>query len=257
MNQENQDKTVQIWAHRGANEYAPENTMEAFKKAVSLGADGVELDIHQTRDREIVVIHDELLERTSTGKGFVKDYSLEELRRFDFAKGTRFEGKAHYAIPTMREVFELLEPTDLAINIELKTNVFRYRGIERRILQMADEFGMRERVWYSSFNHLSVEKIHLLDPEAKVGFLYADAFTGMPVYARNLGLNALHPAFRNLLSPRFMEDCRNNNIAVNIWTIDRPEQMRACFRAGVHAIITNYPDRARKILEEYKAGAAT
>ncbi|MBO7710077.1 MAG: glycerophosphodiester phosphodiesterase [Lachnospiraceae bacterium] len=250
LNQRSCSGAVKIWAHRGANEYAPENTLEAFDMAVRLGADGVELDVHQTRDQEIVVIHDEKLDRTSSGRGFVKDYSLRELRRFDYAKGTKFEGKGHYAIPTLREVFELLKPTGLTINIELKTNVFPYRGIERRILQMAEEFGMRERVWYSSFNRLCIEKIHLLDPKANVGFLYGETFSGMPVLAKNLGLTALHPSFYNLISPHFMEDCTDNGIAVNIWTIDTPEQMRICFRAGVHAIITNYPDRARKILEE-------
>lgn len=252
INQKSSSSTVKIWAHRGANEYAPENTMEAFDMAVRLGADGVELDVHQTRDQEIVVIHDEKLDRTSTGRGFVKDYSLQELRKFDYAKGTRFEGKGHYTIPTLRDVFELLKPTGLTINIELKTNIFPYLGIERKILQMAAEYGMRERVWYSSFNRLSIEKIHLMDPGVKVGFLYGEIFSGMPVLARNLGLTALHPSFSNLISPHFMEDCRENGIAVNMWTIDTPEQMRICFRAGVHAVITNYPDRARKILEEMR-----
>ena len=244
------DSSVKIWAHRGANEFAPENTLEAFDMAVRLGADGVELDVHLTRDKEIVVIHDEKLDRTSNGKGFVKDFSLNELRQFDFARGTGFEGKAHYAIPTLREVFELLKPTGLTINIELKTNVFHYIGIEKQILRMAEEYGMRDRIWYSSFNRLTIEKIHLLDPEAKVGFLYAETFSGMPVFAKNLGLTALHPSVLNLRTPRFMESCRENGIAVNIWTIDTPEQMKACFKAGVNAVITNYPDRARKILGE-------
>ena len=168
MKEESRSNAIKIWAHRGANEFAPENTLEAFGKAADLGADGVELDVHQTMDHEIVVIHDEKLERTSSGRGFVKNYTLEGLRQFDYAKGTRFEGKAHYAIPTLQEVFELLRPTGLTVNIELKTNVFPYPGIEARILRMAEEFGMRERVCYSSFNRLSIEKIHLLDPNAKV-----------------------------------------------------------------------------------------
>ena len=106
---------------------------------------------------------------------------------------------------------------------------------------------MSDRVWYSSFNHLSIEKIHLLDPEAKVGFLYANAFTGMPAFAGKLGMDALHPAFFNLFSPRFMDDCREKGILVNIWTIDSEAQMLACMEAGVHAIITNYPDKAKKV----------
>ena len=250
MKEESRSNAIKIWAHRGANEFAPENTLEAFGKAADLGADGVELDVHQTMDHEIVVIHDEKLERTSSGRGFVKNYTLEGLRQFDYAKGTRFEGKANYAIPTLQEVFELLRPTGLTVNIELKTNVFPYPGIEARILRMAEEFGMRERVCYSSFNRLSIEKIHLLDPNAKVGFLYGETSSVMPVFAGNLGLTALHPSFYSLLAPHFMEECRSRGIDVNVWTIDTPEQMRACCKAGVNAIITNYPDRARKILEE-------
>ena len=252
MEQDTGKRKTKIWAHRGAVEYAPENTLEAFEAAVRLGADGIELDIHETRDKEIVVIHDEKIDRTSNGRGWVKDFSLEELRKFDFSRGTEF-GK-QYTIPTMREVFELIRPTDLTINIELKTNIIHYPGIENHILKMAEEFGMSDRVWYSSFNHFTIEKIHLLDPDAKVGFLYGDAFTGMPVYARKAGVNALHPAFFNLFSPRFMDDCRNNGIDVNIWTIDSEEQMLACLEAGVHAIITNYPDKAIKTAKDWYEG---
>ena len=113
---------------------------------------------------------------------------------------------------------------------------------------MAEAFGMRDRVCYSSFNRLSMEKIHLIDPEAKVGLMYAEKAVVMPAFAKNLGLTALHPSFINLISPRFMDACRNYGIDVNVWTIDTPEKMRVCFKAGVNAVITNYPDRARKIL---------
>ena len=84
MSQVGDKKPVKIWAHRGAIEYAPENTLEAFEAAVRLGADGIELDIHESKDQEIVVIHDERLDRTSSGKGWVKDYTLEELRQFAY-----------------------------------------------------------------------------------------------------------------------------------------------------------------------------
>lgn len=248
MNEEK--KSIKVWAHRGANAYAPENTMEAFEKAVQLGADGIELDVHQTTDDEIVVIHDDRLERTSNGKGFVKDYSLSELRKFDYARGSQFEGKKHYDIPTLKEVFDLLRPTNLTVNIELKTLVIRYRGIENQLLKIADEFGMTDRIWFSSFSRLSIEKIHLLRPDAKVGFLYTETSAMMPTFAGNLGLTALHPSFINLLSPRFMEECRNHGLLVNMWTIDTPEQMRACYLAGVHAVITNYPDKALEVFRE-------
>ena len=245
---------VKVWAHRGAIEFAPENTLESFAAAVEEKADGIELDIHLTRDREIVVIHDERLDRTSNGRGFVKDYTLAELKKLDFSKGTRFGEERPYQIPTLREVFELIRPTDLTINIELKTNVFPYLGITKMALDMASEYGMSDRVCYSSFNKVTIEKIHLLDPKAKAGFLYGEAFTMMPTFARELGLGALHPAFYNLLVPDFLENCRKNNILINAWTIDKEEQMRICCKAGINAMITNYPGKARQIRDSMEEG---
>lgn len=157
-----------VWAHRGASGYAPENTLAAFQKAVDLGADGVELDIQLTKDDQIVVIHDEMIDRTSDGKGWVKDYTLEELRAFNYNR-TKPEYK-HADIPTMREVFELLKPTGLFINIEIKTGVVFYEKIEEKILALAKEMGMEDRVCYSSFNHYTVTRIHELKPDAEVGF---------------------------------------------------------------------------------------
>ena len=118
-------KNILVWAHRGASGIMPENTLPAFEKAVELGADGVELDIQMTADGEIVVIHDEMVDRTSDGKGWVKDYTLEDLRKLDVSYGHKELG--HVCIPTMREVFELLKPTDLTINIELKTGILGLR----------------------------------------------------------------------------------------------------------------------------------
>ena len=107
-----------VWAHRGASGYAPENTLAAFKKAVEMKADGVELDVQLTKDGEIVVCHDETIDRTSDKKGLLMDYSLEELKKFDFSNSNpAFEGEQ---IPPMSEVFDLLKDTDLTINIELK-----------------------------------------------------------------------------------------------------------------------------------------
>ena len=147
-----------VWAHRGASGYAPENTLAAFEKAVELGADGVELDIQLTKDDEIVVIHDEKIDRTSDGEGWVKDYTLEELRGFNYNR-TKPEYE-HADIPTMREVFELLKPTGLFINIEIKTGVIFYEKIEEKILALTKEMDMEDRVCYSSFNHYTVKRIH-------------------------------------------------------------------------------------------------
>ena len=147
----NTSKYPLIWGHRGASGYAPENTLPAFKMAADMGADGVELDIQMTKDGEIVVCHDEAIDRTSSGKGWLKDFTFEELRRLDFSNGnSAYEG---VKIPTMEEVFDLLEPTGLLINIEIKTGIVFYEKIEEKILELTKRKHWEDRVIYSSFNH--------------------------------------------------------------------------------------------------------
>ena len=235
-----------VWAHRGASGYAPENTLAAFQKAVDLGADGVELDIQLTKDDQIVVIHDETIDRTSDGKGWVKDYTLEELRAFSYNR-TKPEYK-HADIPTMREVFELLKPTGLFINIEIKTGVVFYEKIEEKILALTKEMGMEDRVCYSSFNHYTVTRIHELKPDAEVGFLYADGPIDMPSYGVKHGVNALHPALYNLQYDGFVKECKEKGLKLNVWTVNERPYMEMCCQYGVDAIITNYPDIAKEVV---------
>lgn len=235
-----------VWAHRGASGYAPENTLAAFQKAVDLGADRVELDIQLTKDDQIVVIHDETIDRTSDGKGWVKDYTLEELRAFNYNR-TKPEYK-HADIPTMREVFELLKPTGLFINIEIKTGMVFYEKIEEKILALAKEMGMEDRVCYSSFNHYTVTRIHELKPDAEVGFLYADGPIDMPSYGVKHGVNALHPALYNLQYDGFVKECKEKGLKLNVWTVNERPYMEMCCQYGVDAIITNYPDIAKEVV---------
>lgn len=235
-----------VWAHRGASGYAPENTLAAFQKAVDLGADGVELDIQLTKDDQIVVIHDETIDRTSDGKGWVKDYTLEELRAFNYNR-TKPEYK-HADIPTMREVFELLKPTGLFINIEIKTGVVFCEKIEEKILALTKEMGMEDRVCYSSFNHYTVTRIHALKPDAEVGFLYADGPIDMPSYGVKHGVNALHPALYNLQYDGFVKECKEKGLKLNVWTVNERPYMEMCCQYGVDAIITNYPDIAKEVV---------
>ena len=239
-------KKPEIWAHRGASGYCPENTLPAFEKALEMGAQGIELDIQLTKDEKIVVIHDEWINRTSDGEGWVKDYTLEELRRYNYNKN--FPELGHVDIPTMEEVFALIRPTDLIINIELKTGIVFYDRLEERILELTKRMGMEDRVIYSSFNHYSIKKIHELDPKAQVGFLFSgrnNGYGGVRGKARNV--NALHPALYYLQYPGFVQQCKERGIKINTWTVNEPEYMKLCCEAGVDAIITNYPDLALEV----------
>ena len=238
-----------VFAHRGASGYFPENTLPAFKEAVRMGADGIELDIHKTKDGQLVVIHDEKIDRTSNGKGDVKDFTLEELRQFNY-NATHPECK-EAPIPTMREVFELIKPTNLIINIELKTGIVFYEGIEADILAMTKEFDMEDRVIYSSFNHYSIMKIKELDPTARTGFLYMDGTLNMPEYGKEHGVEALHPALYNVQYPNYVQRCHELGLKINTWTVNSKQYMHMACEMGLDGIITNYPDKALEIVNSY------
>lgn len=253
----------QIWAHRGASGYAPENTIVSFQKAIDMGADGIELDVQMTKDGEIVVIHDETVDRTSDHTGWVKDYTLLELKAMNFNyqnktdpfnPGDQCLGEVVYTeydkveIPTMREVFELIKPTKLIINIEIKTGIVFY-PIEEKLLALTKEMGMEDRVIYSSFNHSTILKIKELKPDAKVGFLYADGTLNMPEYATKYGVEALHPAVWNCQYEGFVEECKKKNVALHVWTVNAIEHMGMCCQFGIEAMITNYPDKARAVVD--------
>ena len=238
-----------IWAHRGASGYAPENTLESFQKAIDLGADGIELDVQLTKDDQIVVIHDEILGRTCEGTGWVKDYTLEELRRFNYNK--TFPQVAHADIPTLREVYELMKPSGLTINVELKTGIVFYEELERKVIELTKEMDMEDKVLYSSFNHYTCVKLHELKPDAYVGFLYADGPIDMAEYAKKHGADALHPALYNLQFPNYMKDAAERGLDVNAWTVNEEIYMQMCCKYGVNAIITNYPDKAMAIAKAF------
>ena len=242
---------IKIWAHRGASGYAPENTMEAYILAHQYGADGIELDVQLSKDGEIVVIHDEKIDRTSNGKGLVRDYTMKQLRGFNYNR-TKPE-HFHADIPTLEEVLLYIrDKTNMTVNIELKTGVFFYPWIEEKTVGLVHAMGMEKRVIYSSFNHYSILHIKKLDPEAETGLLYSEGFVDVPAYAAKLGVDALHPSWRCLQYPNFLEDCRKHQIDLNVWTINREDLMRQMCRAGVNAIITNYPDKAARVRAEYE-----
>ena len=147
------DKTL-ILAHRGACGYAPENTMEAFELAAKMGADGIELDVHFTSDGEVVICHDEKINRTSNGQGLVTDYTLAELKAMDFGYHFYGEQRKGVKIPTLDEVYELVSPLDMIVNVEIKS-------ADPEIVKACDiiteRHGMRDKVIYSSFNHFQIE----------------------------------------------------------------------------------------------------
>jgi len=239
---------TQIWAHRGASAYAPENTMEAFLLAYSQGADGIELDVHLSGDGEVVVAHDESLERVSDGKGFIKDYPLKELKQMNFNSG-----KKEYefvTIPTLREVLKKIKNTQMLVNIELKTDIFPYKGIEKKVFNLVKEYNMKERVIYSSFHWDSIGKLRELDKDSRIGMLFSRRWKEAVAYAREIGANAIHPPFRAMLDNKFAESCRREGLAVHVWTVNNEQDCIKMINKGVDAIITDYSDQCKLVMQQ-------
>ena len=234
-----------IYAHRGASGDAPENTLEAFELAVRAGADGVELDVHLCRTGELVVAHDETVDRVSDGTGFIRDLSLSELKHLRFNR-THPE-YANARLPMLSEVFQLLRPTGLNINIELKNSLIDYPDLERKVLESAErEFGL-DRILFSSFNHLSMLRMKQLNPSVRCGLLYEAVLVRPWEYARSLGLDAIHPHYSEvLLSGGECAAAHESGISVNTWTVNAPEAIEAVLREGADILITNYPVQALK-----------
>lgn len=208
---------MKLWAHRGCSQRYPENTLLAFEKAAQLhGLAGIELDIQLTKDGQIVVIHDEKVDRTTDGSGWVRDYTLAELKRLKIDAGCY----PQQVIPTMEEVLDLLEERlkagmaagaeaepepgmaeGLRLNIELKNSILSYDGMEEKIIDMVHGRGMESSVVYSTFYARSLEKIHYLDPEAELGILDARVSDCMYKLKGGCGAVALHPFWRAMDLP--------------------------------------------------------
>lgn len=189
---------MKIWAHRGCSQMYPENTLLSFAKAIQIdGLAGIELDIQLTKDERIVVIHDEKVDRTTDGHGYVKDFTYDELKRLSIDAGN---GKIE-RIPSIEEVLDLLEEKmngDFLLNIELKNNNIPYIGMEEKILRKVSDRNLENNVVYSTFYALSLMKIRNLHPNASIGIL--DIRVSDCLFKRNggCGADALHPFWKGM-----------------------------------------------------------
>jgi len=238
---------ARVYAHRGASGYAPENTMAAFMKAVELGSHGIECDVQMTKDGHLVICHDETVDRTTDGKGFIKDYTLEDLRILDAGSwfGKEFKGQK---IPLLSELLELIKKTGLSLNIEIKSGIVLYPGIEEKVLSEIRAFGLEDNVIISSFNHYSVNTVKKLSPSVKAGILYMEGLYEPWNYMKTVGCECAHP-FYMALHPDIAAEIKARGFEINVFTVNDPEHAVKLDRMGVDIIITNYPD---KIAERIK-----
>ena len=237
-----------VWAHRGASAYAPENTMEAFRLAQKMGADGIELDVHLTCDGEILVTHDENVRRVTGVDAQVSSLTLAQAQALDACNG--MEAYRGARLPALCEVLDFLKGNGMTLNIELKTGEVLYPGLEEKTVEMVHRFGLADRVLYSSFNHYSLVLVREVDPQAKIGLLYSEAMVDPALYAQHLRADAIHPEYRTLAVPGAVEGCKRANVRIHPWTVNAEADMRALCGIPCEAIITNHPDIARRVVDE-------
>lgn len=240
-----------IIAHRGASKAAPQNTVPAFKKAREFGCDGFENDVHLTKDGVIVVCHNYDIDETSTGSGFIKDMTFDELRSYDFGSyfGAEFAGTK---IPTLDEFLDCCEGLEI-INIEIKQPPDMNIDIVAKTIDAVKARGFFDNLIISSFCDEVLIRCKEYAPDVKTGLLYSpnndniDAIADDPVaYVKKLGCDAVHPYYL-MVSEDYIEDFHNAGIMVNPWTVDGETAIVALRDAKCDGIITNVPDFARTL----------
>jgi len=220
-------------AHRGAKGYEPENTLKAFQKALDLNADGIELDVHLSADGHIIVIHDETIDRTTNGKGFVNTLSLTELKSFLIDD--------QYEIPTLNEVFDLTDKKYL-INIELKGV-----GTSNKVVSLIEEYILDKNWNYehfiiSSFDWNYLEEVRNLNPNIAIGVLTEENLDTALAFAEKIKARAIHPDY-HLLNPENVSEMQGKGFLVLPWTVNVKEDIQKIKSFKVDGIISDFPDK--------------
>ncbi len=233
---------AQIFAHRGAVKVAPENTLPAFEKALEMGVDGIELDVQTSADGVPVVMHDFTVERTTGGSGAVAELTHEQLQKLD-ARGEFGYVHLWTRIPTLMAVFDLVGDR-CTINIEIKSKDLEGGDVVNCVADLVRARDLYDQVIISSFNPVSLIKMRYIDPEIKLGLLFAQPVPAhlwrawmSPVMAPQ----ALHPIY-GLVDEVYMKLAGELSKSVNTWTVNDVAEARRLDELGVDAIITDVPD---------------
>ncbi len=241
---------IQVIAHRGFSGIAPENTLLAFKKALEINVDFIELDIHQTKDDVLVVIHDDAIDRTTNGAGDVKDYTYKELLQFDAGiwRGPQFKGEK---IPTLDEVLGLVKGKSKLL-IEIKDTYNAYYGIEERALELIERHLAKKWCILQSFDDFSLEHVKIIDRsssfelhkllEFDISDLFDEINDGVYRYVKAINID------HELLTKEIVSKIQGHGFKVFTWTVNKEADIESVIAMGVNGIISNFPDRVQKIL---------
>lgn len=244
--------TPAVFAHRGASAYAPENTLAAFQLAITQNSDGIELDVALTADGQVVVIHDNSIDRTTTGRGQVKSMDLSTLRQFDAGSwfGPTFAGER---IPTLNEVLELVGEKAIT-NIEIKPNISRLDQTTKMVASIVAQHNLENKVIFSSFNPRALTQIHQHLPSVPIGILLWPGKLGACMkllFDWWVNYHSIHPYY-SAVTPQMIQRAKAKGHRVIAYTVNQPEDIRDLFTMGIDGIFTDDPALALKIRGEMR-----
>jgi len=221
--------------------------MAAFELGLSAGADGLELDVHITKDGKIVVIHDDTLERTTNGRGRVEDHTYAELAELDAGSwfGEEYKGER---LPTLDQVCQLIKGTGKLFNVELKAGA-AFQTLTEKVAEMIVAYDLVPNTIISSFNHYALAYMKQVNPDLRTAILTSAALYKPWEYAKGIGATALHPHHKTVV-PFIVQEAQANGFMVNPYTVDDPRDVRRMVEAGVDSVITNQVTQVKELLAE-------
>lgn len=238
---------LKVYAHRGGRKTTPENSMAAFENSLHIGVHGIELDVQRCATGELVVMHDEDINRTTNGVGLVKDISFAELKRISNGKwfGEEF---ADQRVPALLEVLDLVDG-NVIVNIEVKNAPIGYPGIEEDLLGVISHYKYPERLVISSFDHKVLLRLSQ-ESELQLALLAGCSFYDVGAYATAVGASMWHPAY-DCVRPDLVEEAHQAGLIVNVWTVNEEREWRALIEMGVDGLITDDPAGLTEYLDRF------
>lgn len=228
------------YAHRGASEYAPENTLSSFYLGLIQGANGIETDVQRTRDGVPVLFHDDTIDRVSDGHGKISDYTFDQLKKVKIY-GNCTTG-FYDQIVSLSEFLMRFSDYDIHFAIELKST-----GLESDVLQLADQFGIMKKTTYTSFRFEYLQNVKAINPLARVGWLVVHPNDEAVTRLIAAGGEEIAPKADHI-TPERIQKCRNAGIGIRAWGVSDVTIMKKMCRLGVDGMTVNFPDRLFQFL---------
>jgi len=237
----NKQKKILIIGHRGAKNVAPENTLKSFKKAIELGADFIEFDMHLSKDREIIIMHDEDISTITGKQGLIKNMTLEELKKLDCGEGEK--------IPTLTEVIEIAKGK-IGLQCEVKS-----QGLTEQLVKSLRANSLIDSSLISSFIFKELVQLRKIEPNLKIGLLLSDRLLSFKAMKKQIQkaikekFYSIHPFYKGI-KRKIVKFIHENNLKIIAWTVDSKAAMKRLIKIGVDGIITNDISKAKEVINQ-------